>query len=121
MKEPISIISGNNLCSVPFSEVTPDHELRRYWVATGCTIPPPPEYKHEVLGWYGAAAPAKTPKAVIERLNSTMNRVLPELRERYENFGIEVAGDTPAQFAAFVRSEREKWARVVKLSGAKVE
>jgi tripartite-type tricarboxylate transporter receptor subunit TctC len=76
---------------------------------------------YEVLGWYGMAAPAKTPKAVIERLNSTMNRVLPELRERYENFGLEVAGGTPAEFGAFLKSEREKWARVVKLSGAKVE
>ena len=76
---------------------------------------------YEVVGWYGMAAPARTPKAVIERLNSTMNRVLPELRERYENFGMDIAGGTPEAFGAFLKSEREKWARVVKMSGAKVE
>lgn len=76
---------------------------------------------YEVVGWYGMAAPANTPKAVTERLNATINRVLPELRERYENLGMDVGGGTPAEFGAFLKSEREKWARVVKLSGAKVE
>jgi tripartite-type tricarboxylate transporter receptor subunit TctC len=76
---------------------------------------------YEVVGWYGMAAPAKTPRAVIERLNDTINRVLPELKERYENIGVEIAGGTAAEFGAFLRSERDKWARVVKLSGAKVE
>jgi tripartite-type tricarboxylate transporter receptor subunit TctC len=76
---------------------------------------------YEVTGWYGLAAPAKTPKAVIERLNVTMNRVLPELRERYVSFGMDLGGGTAAEFGAFLKSERDKWARVVKLSGAKVE
>ena len=76
---------------------------------------------YEVVGWYGMAAPAKTPKAIIDRLNSTINRALPDLRERYENLGLEIAGSTPAEFSAFLVSERDKWARVVKLSGAKVE
>lgn len=75
----------------------------------------------EVVGWYGMAAPAKTPRSVIERLNSTINRVLPELKERYANFGMEIAGGTAAEFGAFLKSERDKWARVVKMSGAKVE
>jgi tripartite-type tricarboxylate transporter receptor subunit TctC len=76
---------------------------------------------YEVVGWYGMAAPARTPKAVIERLNSTVNRVLPELKDRYENLGMDIAGGSADEFAAFLRSERDKWARVVKLSGAKVE
>lgn len=76
---------------------------------------------YEVTGWYGLAAPAKTPKVVIERLNVTMNRVLPELRERYVNLGMDLGGGTAAEFGAFLKSERDKWARVVKLSGAKVE
>ena len=76
---------------------------------------------YEVVGWYGMAAPAKTPRAVIERLNGTINRVLPELRERYASIGMDIAGGTPAEFDAFLRSERDKWARVVKISGAKVE
>ena len=76
---------------------------------------------YEVVGWYGMAAPAKTPKAIIDRLNGAINRALPELRERYENIGMDVGGGTPAEFGAFLQSERTKWARVVKLSGAKVE
>jgi tripartite-type tricarboxylate transporter receptor subunit TctC len=76
---------------------------------------------YEVVGWYGMAAPAKTPKAVIDRLNSTMVRVLPELRPRYAALGMDLAGGTPAEFDALLRSERDKWAKVVKISGAKVE
>jgi tripartite-type tricarboxylate transporter receptor subunit TctC len=76
---------------------------------------------YEVVGWYGMAAPAKTPKAVIDRLNSTMVRVLPELRPRYAALGMDLAGGTAAEFDALLRSERDKWAKVVKISGAKVE
>jgi tripartite-type tricarboxylate transporter receptor subunit TctC len=76
---------------------------------------------YEVTGWYGVAAPAKTPMAVIERLNVTMNRVLPELRDRYVNLGMDLGGGTAAEFGALLKSERDKWARVVKLSGARVE
>ncbi len=76
---------------------------------------------YEVVGWYGMAAPAKTPKAIIERLNSAMNRVLPELRERYAALGMDLAGGSASDFDALLRKERDKWAKVVKLSGAKVE
>jgi tripartite-type tricarboxylate transporter receptor subunit TctC len=76
---------------------------------------------YEASGWYGLAATAGTPKAVIERLNVTVNRALPDLRERYANLGTEVSGGTPAEFGAYLKSEREKWARIVKVSGAKVD
>ncbi len=76
---------------------------------------------YEVVGWYGMAAPAKTPAAIIERLNSAINRALPELRERYAALGMDLAGGSASQFSALLRSERDKWAKVVKISGAKVE
>lgn len=76
---------------------------------------------YEVSGWYGLAAPAHTPGPVIERLNRTVNRVLPDLRERYENLGMDIGGGSAAEFTAFLKTERDKWGRVVKLSGAKVE
>jgi len=76
---------------------------------------------YSVTGWYGLVTAAKTPRTVIERLNTAVNRVLPELRERYASLGADVSGGTPAEFGIFLRNEHEKWARVVKLSGAKVE
>ncbi len=76
---------------------------------------------YEVVGWYGMAAPAKTPRAVIDKLNSTMVRVLPDLRARYAALGMDLAGSSAAEFDALLLREREKWAKVVKLSGAKVE
>ena len=76
---------------------------------------------YEVIGWYGLGATAKTPRAVIERLNSVVNRALPQLKERYANIGTEVAGGTSTEFAAYIKTESDKWAKVVKISGAKAE
>jgi tripartite-type tricarboxylate transporter receptor subunit TctC len=76
---------------------------------------------YEVVGWYGMAAPAKTPRAIIEKLNTAINRALPELRERYSALGMDLAGGSASDFDALLRNERDKWAKVVKLSGARVE
>jgi tripartite-type tricarboxylate transporter receptor subunit TctC len=70
---------------------------------------------YEVIGWYGFAAPAKTPKAVLDSVNATINRTLPELRERYEAIGMEPGGGPAAEFGTFLKVERDK------LSGAKAE
>ena len=76
---------------------------------------------YEVVGWYGMAAPARTPRPIIERLNSTINRALPELRERYAALGMDLAGGSAAEFDTMLRIERVKWAKVVKMSGARIE
>lgn len=76
---------------------------------------------YEVVGWYGMAAPAKTPRPVIDKLNTTINRVLPEVKDRYAALGMDLAGGTAAEFDQILRVEREKWAKVVKISGAKIE
>jgi tripartite-type tricarboxylate transporter receptor subunit TctC len=75
----------------------------------------------EVVGWYGMAAPAKTPRAIVDKLNTTINRVLPELKDRYAALGMDLAGGSAAEFDNVLRVERDKWAKVVKLSGAKIE
>jgi tripartite-type tricarboxylate transporter receptor subunit TctC len=72
-----------------------------------------------VTGWFGLLAPALTPKPIIDRLNAEVNRVLPELRERYGEHGTEPVGGTPQEFAAFIKAEIAKWAKVVQASGAR--
>lgn len=76
---------------------------------------------YDVTGWYGLAAPAKTPVAIVDKLNATVNRVLPELRARYAAIATDIAGGSAAEFAALIKSDAEKWARVAKQSGARAE
>ena len=76
---------------------------------------------YEVTGWYGLGTAAKTPRTVIDRLNNVINRSLPELKERYASIGTEIAGGSAAEFAAYIKAEHDKWARVIKISGAKAE
>ncbi len=76
---------------------------------------------YEVVGWYGMAAPAKTPRPIIDKLNTTINRVLPELKDRYAALGMDLAGGSAGDFDRMLLVERDKWAKVVKLSGAKIE
>jgi len=76
---------------------------------------------YEVSGWYGLAAPARTPPAIVQRLHGAVVQALAETRERYLNMGTEVASGSSADFGSFLRAESEKWGRVVKLSGARLE
>jgi tripartite-type tricarboxylate transporter receptor subunit TctC len=73
--------------------------------------------------WYGILAPAATPKPVVEKLNveivNAVNR--PDVRARLEAEGAEPVGNTPAEFAAFIKSELALWAKVVKESGATID
>jgi tripartite-type tricarboxylate transporter receptor subunit TctC len=73
--------------------------------------------------WYGLVVPAKTPRALIGRLNAEVTKVLnmPDVRTTLFNQGLDPAPGTPEQFGAYIRSERVKWAKVIKESGAKAE
>jgi len=78
----------------------------------------------EIEIWLGAFAPKGTPRELLLRLNSEINKVLdmPDVRERITQDGIgEVKGGTPEELASLLRSEIAKWARVVKASGARVD
>jgi tripartite-type tricarboxylate transporter receptor subunit TctC len=67
--------------------------------------------------------PAGTPQDIIARLHKEIVRVLamPDVRERLSGEGAELVGNSPREFDTFVRSELVKWAKVVKLSGAKAD
>jgi tripartite-type tricarboxylate transporter receptor subunit TctC len=78
---------------------------------------------YETNSWGGMVVPARTPRAIVTRLNAEINKALQaaELRERYAAIEAEPTGGSPEQFAAFVKAEAVKWAEVVKRSGARVE
>jgi tripartite-type tricarboxylate transporter receptor subunit TctC len=75
----------------------------------------------DISNWFAYFVPAGTPKDVIARLNSEVNRGLrmPDVKERLGNLGAETVGTTPEELAKFVRAESEKFANLIKLSGAK--
>jgi tripartite-type tricarboxylate transporter receptor subunit TctC len=77
----------------------------------------------EVTDWQGLLAPAKTPAAVTERLNRETIRILNErdVKERLAAAGLQVVTNTPAQFADFIRSEIDKWGKVIRAAGIKPE
>jgi tripartite-type tricarboxylate transporter receptor subunit TctC len=77
----------------------------------------------ETGSWQGIVAPANTPPEVVRKMHSTVMTILgtPEMKERLDKAGAEVRAMTPEQFGGFIKSERERWAKVVKESGAKFE
>jgi len=70
----------------------------------------------EAIVWFGMAAPANTPRAVIDKLNAESNRILalPDVKRRLDELGLEVQGGTPEQFAAFIRKEVERLNKLIK-------
>jgi tripartite-type tricarboxylate transporter receptor subunit TctC len=77
----------------------------------------------EATSWVGILAPAKTPKAVIDKLQREIAAVLQsdKVKERYGVLGIEPVGNTPEQFAGQIRADLARWAEVVKAANIKVD
>lgn len=77
----------------------------------------------DVQSWFGLSAPAGTPRAVVDRLNAELDKVLasPDIRERLVNLAATPAPGSPAQFRSFAAAEVKRWQVVVKQSGAKAE
>lgn len=73
--------------------------------------------------WFGLLAPARTSPAVLQRVNTEMSRVLqdPEFRSFLAGLGVSPMGGSPEAFAAFIQTETQRWAQVVKASGARID
>ena len=78
---------------------------------------------YEAGSWYGLSAPAGTPKEIIGRLHAETIKVvaLPDVKERLFNAGFEVVTSSPEQFGEFTRTEIQKWGKLVKAAGLKVD
>jgi len=77
----------------------------------------------ETSQWYGLNAPAKTPEAIIQRLSAEAAKAAksPRVLERFAADDAEGVGSTPAEYAAFVKKEQERWGKVVRASGIKAD
>jgi tripartite-type tricarboxylate transporter receptor subunit TctC len=78
---------------------------------------------YEMIGWHGIFAPAGTPRDIVERLNSTIAKILAtaEIRELWTTQAMEIAPSTPEQFAARLRADFERYGKLIKSSGIKIQ
>jgi tripartite-type tricarboxylate transporter receptor subunit TctC len=78
---------------------------------------------YESTIWLGIMVPAGTPEAIVDKLNAEINKAVsgPDVKEAWDKQGAVPLVMTPAEFDAYLRKDIEKWAHVVKVSGAKAE
>jgi tripartite-type tricarboxylate transporter receptor subunit TctC len=106
--------------------------LKALAVSTGQRSPLAPEIPtvaeagvpgYEQQAWFGVLAPAGTPRDIIARFNAEIVKVLnsAEVKERFGKQGVEVRTTTPDGFAVFLRSEVDRWAKVIKEAGIKAD
>ena len=125
----VSVMWDNLPASMPYIKAG---RLRAIAITTAQRYPAFPELPtvaesgvpgYEASAWFGVVAPTATPREVIARLNSEINRAvnLPDMKERFAQQGATPASGTPEDFATWIRAEIAKWGKVVKASGAKVE
>jgi len=77
----------------------------------------------EVVGWYGVIGPASMPAPLVSRLHDELVKILnqPDVKSRIESDGSEPVGSSPEEFRRFMRADMDKWAKLVKESGAKLD
>jgi len=105
--------------------------LRAIAVTTPKRLPSNPELPamaealpgFEVVGWYGVIGPANLPPPILTRLHEELIRILnqPDVKSRIESDGSQPVGSSPEEFRRFMRADMDKWAKLVKESGAKLE
>lgn len=78
---------------------------------------------YEAVGWFGLLAPAATPREVVLKLNRDFVAVMgdQDLRKKASALGADLAGNTPDEFARFIRDDQAKWAKLMREAGIKPE
>ena len=78
---------------------------------------------YELTNWFGLVVPAATPRELVNRLYGDVSKALApsDIREKLQAMGADVVGSTPDQFAAFMKSETAKWAKIVKQANIRAE
>jgi tripartite-type tricarboxylate transporter receptor subunit TctC len=112
----LSYIKSGQLRALAVTTATPQEQLLPGVPTVGQFVP-----GYEAAGWQGVCAPAKTPAAVIERLNREINAVLADAKSnaRLAELGGLSAAGTPADFGKFIADETDKWGKVVRQAGVK--
>lgn len=74
---------------------------------------------YEAVGWFGLLAPAATPREIVAKISADANRVLGEreVREKMLGLGADPSGDTPEEFARFIRDDQAKWSKLMREAG----
>jgi tripartite-type tricarboxylate transporter receptor subunit TctC len=132
----VALISGEAQCAfIVMPVVAPQlkaGKMRGLGVAAPARSPAAPDVPtmqeagvagHAAVQWNGFFAPARTPPAVLDRLHREVARAVhdPEVKKRIEAEGATPSGSSPSEFAAFYRSEAEKWADVARKTGTKLD
>jgi tripartite-type tricarboxylate transporter receptor subunit TctC len=129
MAGQVALVFENVIAMVPLSK---SGKVRCLAVSTQARTPLAPEIptmsEAGVTGyvadvWFGLFAPTGTPAAAIQRLNAEVNNALkqPALKQRFETLGCEAAGGTPEAFAAYFRADIEKWGKVIRAAGVRLD
>ena len=77
----------------------------------------------EAVAWYGVVAPPRTPRAIVDKINADINEALksPEIAQRLPDFSAEPVGGTPQETAGYMREEIERWHKVIKAAGVRLD
>ena len=124
-----SIMMGNLLSALPHAK---SGRLRAFWVSSAKRASVAPDIPtlaeagvrgFEVVQWFGVLAPAGTPNEIVARVHGGVVRVLqdPAVRERFVSDGAEPVGGTPEQFAAVIRADLNKWGKVIRDAGIRLD
>lgn len=108
------------------------NKLRALAVTTASRSPSIPELPtvaesglvgYEAMPWLGLVAPAGTPAPVVDRIYKEVQKILqePEVRERFKGWGLDIIGNSPSEFASFIRRDVDQWTKVIRSAGIKAD